>query len=93
MRIARLGAGTLVLLAEVNAARLGTAIRTVLTQPTFRDAAQSAAREIAKLPPTTAAVRVIEQVLVTIQARAKEYIDDVLTGKSVTSKLMVIAAI
>jgi zeaxanthin glucosyltransferase len=70
MRIAHLGAGTVVPLAEVSAVSLSTAIQTVLTEPTFREASQSAAREIAKLHPTTAAVRVIEQVLAAPLARA-----------------------
>jgi MGT family glycosyltransferase len=70
MRIARLGAGTVVPLAEVSAASLGTAIHAVLTQDTYREAAQSAARETAKLHPATAAVRVIEQVLASTLASA-----------------------
>jgi MGT family glycosyltransferase len=63
MRIARLGAGTVVPLAEVSAASIGTAIETVLTQHTYREAALSAAGEIAKLHPTSAAVGIVEQVL------------------------------
>jgi len=70
MRIARLGAGTVVPLAEVSATSIGTAVQTVLTQHTYREAAQSAAREIAKLHPTTEAVRVIEQVLALTLASA-----------------------
>jgi zeaxanthin glucosyltransferase len=72
MRIAHLGAGTVVPLAEVSAARLGTAIQTVLNQPSYREAAQSAAREIATLRPTTAAVRVIEQVLASALASSEQ---------------------
>ncbi|HTF65588.1 MAG TPA: nucleotide disphospho-sugar-binding domain-containing protein [Edaphobacter sp.] len=63
MRVARLGAGTVVPLAEASAASIGTAVQAVLTQPAYREAAQSAAREIAHLHPTTEAVRIIEQVL------------------------------
>jgi zeaxanthin glucosyltransferase len=63
MRIARLGAGTVVPLAEVSATSVGTAVQAVLTQPAYREAAQTAAGEIAKLRPTTEAVRIIEQVL------------------------------
>jgi zeaxanthin glucosyltransferase len=70
MRIAHLGAGTVVPLADVSVASLSTAIQTVLTQPTYREAARSAAREIAKLDPTAAAVRVIEQVLASTLANA-----------------------
>ena len=70
MRIARLGAGTVVPLAEVSATSIGSAVQTVLTQHTYREAAQFAAREIAKLHPTTEAVRVIEQVLALTLASA-----------------------
>jgi len=51
MRIARLGAGTVVPLAEVSATSIGAAVQTVLTQHTYREAAQSAAREIANSTP------------------------------------------
>ncbi len=63
MRIARLGAGTVVPLAESNAATVGAAVQEVLTHDTYREAAQAAAREIAKLTPTAEAVRIVEQVL------------------------------
>jgi zeaxanthin glucosyltransferase len=63
MRIAHLGVGIVLPLAEVNATSIGAAVHTVLTQPTYREAAQSAVREIAKLHPATEAVRIIEQVL------------------------------
>ena len=66
MRITHLGAGTVIPLSEVNTASVGAAVRTVLTDPTYREAAQTAAREIAKLNPTTEAVRIIEQVLASI---------------------------
>jgi MGT family glycosyltransferase len=63
MRVTRLGAGTIVPLAEVSAASIGTAVQAVLTQRAYREAAQSVAREIANLHPATEAVRIIEQVL------------------------------
>jgi len=63
MRIARLGAGSVVPLAEVNAENVGAAVQQVLGQPSYRDAAESAAREIEKLQPAAEAVRIIEQIL------------------------------
>jgi zeaxanthin glucosyltransferase len=63
MRIAHLGVGTVLPLAEVNAASIGAAVNTVLTQPSYREAAQSAVRELARLHPATEAVRIVEQVL------------------------------
>jgi zeaxanthin glucosyltransferase len=44
MRIARLGVGSVVPLAEVSAASLEMALQDVLSQPSYREAAASAAR-------------------------------------------------
>lgn len=70
MRIARLGAGSVVPLAELTAASLGTAVQAVLTQPNYRQAAESAAREIASLQPAVEAVQLIEQALSLTHASA-----------------------
>lgn len=63
MRIARLGAGKVVPLAEVSTASIGAAVQTVLTETSYRQAAQTAAREIAKLDPTAAAILIVEDLL------------------------------
>lgn len=70
MRIARLGVGIVVPLADVSAATVGAAVQAVLTHYTYREAAQTAAHEIAKLNPTAEAVRIIEQVLALTLASA-----------------------
>ena len=70
MRIAHLGAGTVVPLAEVSTETVGAAMQKVLTEPSYREAAQSAAREVAKLQPVSDAVRIIEQVVATVLAGA-----------------------
>ena len=69
MRIAHLGAGTVVPLAEVNGTTIGSAIKIVLTEPKYRHAAQSAANEISKLNPKVRAVDIIEQVLGSVGRR------------------------
>jgi zeaxanthin glucosyltransferase len=63
MRIARLRAGVVVPLAEVNAVSIYEAVQSVLSKPAYRNAAQSAARKIAVLDPEVDAVRIVEQVL------------------------------
>ncbi len=63
MRIARLGAGTVVPLADVNAASVSKAVQTILAEHTYREAARYTSGEIAKLHPVADAVRIIEQVL------------------------------
>lgn len=63
MRIAHLGAGTVVPLAEVSAARISAAVHKVLNEATYLQAAQAAADEIAKLDPTATAVQIVEEVL------------------------------
>jgi zeaxanthin glucosyltransferase len=69
MRIARLGVGSVVPLAEVSAASLEMALQDVLTQPSYREAAASAAREIANLQSASEAVQIIEQALSISHAR------------------------
>ena len=63
MRTKRLGAATVVPVAELSAARLRLEIQSVLTNSSYREAAQAAAKEIAKLDPVAEAVRIIERVL------------------------------
>jgi zeaxanthin glucosyltransferase len=71
MRVARLGACTVLPLAELNPDTLKAAIQTVLTQSSYREAARAAAHEITKLHPTTEAVHIIERVLASFDVYAK----------------------
>jgi len=50
-------------LAEVSASSINNAAQAVLTQPAYREAAQAAARAIAKLHPIADAVSIVEQAL------------------------------
>ncbi len=63
MRIAYLGAGTVILLDQLSPETLSAAIHTVLHEPSYRAAAQLAAASIQPLRPAKEAVRLIEQVL------------------------------
>jgi UDP:flavonoid glycosyltransferase YjiC (YdhE family) len=63
MRSKCLGAATVIPLAELSAGRLSIEIEKVLTNCSYREAAQAAAKEIAKLNPVAEAGRIIERVL------------------------------
>jgi zeaxanthin glucosyltransferase len=63
MRTKRLGAATVVPVAELSAARLRLEIQSVLANSSYREAAHAAAKEIAKLDPVAEAVRIIERLL------------------------------
>ena len=63
MRIAHLGAGVVLPLAEVAAATVAAAVETVRREPAYREAATAAAREIARLAPAETAVALLEDVL------------------------------
>jgi MGT family glycosyltransferase len=63
MRTKRLGAATVIPVAELSAAHLSLEIQSVLANSSYRKAAQAAAKEIATLTPVAGAVRIIERVL------------------------------
>lgn len=63
MRIAHLGAGVVVPLAELDASRLRAAVQEVLAAPQYRESAQQAAKQSAALRPAEAAVLIVEDVL------------------------------
>jgi zeaxanthin glucosyltransferase len=62
-RTKRLGAATVIPVAELSAARLSLEIQSVLANSSYREAAKAAAEEIGKLNPVAEAVRIIERVL------------------------------
>jgi zeaxanthin glucosyltransferase len=64
MRIAYLGAGKVIPLADLDADAINKVVQEVLTTPSYLKAAKKAAAESAKLHPTADAIRIIEQVLV-----------------------------
>jgi hypothetical protein len=60
-RIEQLGAGVTVYERDRSATTIGTAIRAVLGDPSYRDTARRVAAEIAMLPPLTDAVPLVER--------------------------------
>ncbi|RRA47354.1 nucleotide disphospho-sugar-binding domain-containing protein [Acidipila sp. EB88] len=70
MRVAYLGAGVVLPLAEVNAESLGTAISKVWTDPAYREAADNAAQQLKALHPVDHAVRIVEATLAEVAARS-----------------------
>jgi len=63
MRIAHLGTGIVVPLAELTFDTLSAAVKKVLGDPKYQEAAQAASRAITKLQPAAEAVRIVEEVL------------------------------
>jgi MGT family glycosyltransferase len=63
IRAKRLGAATVIPVAELSPDRLSFEIQRVLTHSSYREAAQAAAKEIAELNPMAEAVRIIKRVL------------------------------
>ncbi len=68
MRIVNMGAGVVIPLPHAMADRIQSEVNRLLSEPGFREHAGIAAQEIAKLRPTTEAVRIIEQVLMSVPA-------------------------
>jgi len=64
-RLARLGAGLAITEAERTVAAIGQATTAVLTETSYRTAAQQVAREIDDLPPVEVAVRLLEELATT----------------------------
>ena len=60
-RVSQLGAGIAIPEKERSTERIAAAARAVLREPCYRDAARLVAEEIAKLPPFTDAVPLIER--------------------------------
>lgn len=68
IRIEYLGAGKVLPIANLDPALLHSTIQTVLSDPSYVQAAKSAAHEIGKLKPIPDAVRIVEEILASRQS-------------------------
>ena len=66
-RVAALGAGIAL---EGAAPAIGDAVRRLLAEPSYREAAQGVAAEMRALPPVDAAIHVVRDLIVAMERRA-----------------------
>jgi UDP:flavonoid glycosyltransferase YjiC (YdhE family) len=69
-RVAALGAGIAVQGGMDSAAAVGEAVRRVLREPSYREAAEGVAAEMRALPPVDAAIHVVRDLIAAIERRA-----------------------